>query len=153
MRVSIADYLKLCFETAISKALQQFITEYTKKDPHLTGDPDAFIKEVKDIIEPLLGHGLSGDKYDQIMSTLNEKLAVKPMVKYITNFLLAGAGMRVLEALDKPKVIKFIHELIDVSNTMQSIKFEAQKIIDKLKSEYAITDEDMACGLVHHVVR
>jgi len=99
MFISIAQYIRELVarpQTPVGKAFQEFITELAKKDPHLKNTtPEEFMKQISAIIDPFVGHGLSEDKYDEVMKILKTKYTVKEMLRYISNFMLAGAGMAV----------------------------------------------------------
>lgn len=125
MYISLANYIRKLAgmpQTNVSKAFQQFITEIGKKDPHLTKtSPDELMTQFKAVVEPLVDHGLSGDKYDEIMKILDSKTTAKEMIRYISNFMLSGAGMAVQASSLKQMVdaLVSIHKPKDILSAIE----------------------------------
>lgn len=99
MRISLATYIRMLVATPQFKGslvIQKFVSEIGKKDPHLKNtDPDELSQQFLATIKPLVGHGMSQDKFDEVNKKLQTMNTSKEIMRYITNFMLSGAGMAV----------------------------------------------------------
>ena len=86
-------------EFQMSQEIQKLVTDIGQKDPHLKHTTvDDLMAKATAIADKMKGHGLSEDKYDTFVKTMDSKAdhGVVPLFQYITNFAMAGAGQRVV---------------------------------------------------------
>lgn len=78
-------------------------------------DPYDLVEAVIELATPLVGKGFRQENYDSFVRTLNQE-AEKGLIQlqhYLTNFILRGSGLKVMEHVDPRSIAKFITEDID----------------------------------------
>lgn len=97
-------------QTQVSKVLQKLIKSIGKKDPAGTRtSPEAFYTQAINAVDKLVGHGMSQDAYDKFKGKLEsaKEKGIKAMLLYISNYMLAGTGQRVLAEIAEKNEGKF----------------------------------------------
>jgi len=89
-------------------------------------DPEELYRKILEIVEPTVGHGFSDRNYQKFMTNLDASKAsgLLKMQRFITNFILAGSGMRVTEDIEG------IASLIDEDLTRE------QKLLAQVVRQY-----------------
>jgi hypothetical protein len=113
MRQSIATLIRriaAAFEPEFAKDLiKEIITPWGKRNKELADRSmhPALAKELSaktiELADKRKGHGLSEEKYEEFTSRvkdLEKANDVRAMIKYITNFVMAGSGLRVVHEAD-----------------------------------------------------
>ena len=59
-------------------------------------DPEMLKEKVLEIVQPLVGHGMSNNNYKKFLMELNRSAArgLENLQFFLSNFMLAGSGMR-----------------------------------------------------------
>jgi len=97
---SITDLLRrAAVQYQLSKALEPFISEIGRTDPHLTKTTkEEILKKSLDLLNKVTGHGLSEEKSLEIKAEIDKMNTAREIFKYMSNLMLAGMGQKVVMA-------------------------------------------------------
>lgn len=142
MQVSIADILRMAAdkpEFPFSKTLSPVLTEIGKTKWHVyKDDPEGIREKAREAIKPLIGHGISQDAADKFLKAIDDAPNAKEVLKVISNYALAGAGMKVIKSQDVEAAANKLTITIDLSNDtfQQDMNAELARIFLDLSKDY-----------------
>lgn len=93
-------------------------------------DPYELAEAVINLATPLVGKGFKKETYDKFVMILNQKAdeGLVQLQHYLTNFILRGSGLKVMEHTDPRAIADFITE-----NTHETLYLtEHQKYLKRL---------------------
>lgn len=128
MFINIAHLIRLAageIEFKTVTPLKAFLTELTKKDPHLRKTPmPEFIAAFEEAMKPVVGHGLSQDKYDEMIAVVKSKHSLMDAVQYLYNFTMkgildpaTGTDLGVKYAADRKKIKDLLANAYELMRT------------------------------------
>ena len=94
-------------------------------------DVDELVQHAVQIVEPTVGAGFSERNYRKFMMNINRarERGVSEVQRFLTNFLLAGAGMKAMEDIDAIAsfVTEDIEEKVELTEKQRALKEMVEK--------------------------
>ena len=138
---SISDFLRnAAVQYQLSKALEPFISEIGRTDPHLTKTTkEEMLKKSLDLLDKVTGHGLSEEKSLEIKAEINKMSTAREIFKYMSNLMLAGVGHKVVKESFEvtPYLTSGLEKILSMLKSGIKHQEDAQDFldeVDKLKS-------------------
>lgn len=100
-------------------------------------DPEDLKATAIKIVQPFIGRGLSEKNYRKFLQSLGQKRNLTQMQKYVSDYILAGAGLKVVEN-EEDAIASLLTEDIDSSIELTPDQEKLKQLIENYGFKVAL---------------